>query len=292
MDIFLTKGMKLRGLLITVLMLAACAASSEEASPTPAISPSALAPNVSLEEVEDLFGSNLEYPEPEVQELLLAIGMERTSTGSRFREERIGVPYIVYDTPVAWVSRYRTGDKSVDTLVNMALVMMISKSKSESTYRVGVDLLRKAAEKGYWPASAFTAGEYLRQAAEIGDKVGNNRFRDESIESKRMLLLGKLAMEHLNRCAEAGFAPCQYRIGFWLANSADKPTEGVEVLRHAIKSTLQDNRYQGYVDESFFHAVQVIYDLGESAGLSHAMREQYRGLLEGYSKGSQQSLNM
>ncbi|EIF42786.1 hypothetical protein DOK_12001 [gamma proteobacterium BDW918] len=280
----------MRAILLLALATLAGMGQSAKADSAPLLSPSSLAPNVSLEEVKDVFGDNLDVMTGELQELMLAIALERTDTSSSFKSHRIGIPYIVYDSPESWLGRYRSGDRSVDTLVNMALLMVLSKSKTDETTRVGADLLRKASEQGYWPASSYTASNYLRQAVLIGEGIGVQGMQSESAEGDRILKLGQMALDQLNNCADANFAPCQYKIGFWLADSADKAADGVRVLRHAVKVTLEDRRYQGYVDESFEQAVRVIYRAGEAAGLSEEVRDQYLALLDFYSEKAKQTI--
>ncbi len=87
-------------------------------------------------------------------------------------------------------------------------------------------------------------------------------------------------MKRYNECAELGFAPCQYRIGFWLANSKKSLNEGLNVLRQAIKTTSKDTRYNGALDGAIIMAAKEIVFKGEQAGLDYVVRKEYTKLIQ------------
>ncbi|POP52621.1 hypothetical protein [Zhongshania marina] len=248
-----------------------------------ASSPADTAPNVSIEEVKAIFGDGLNTDNPVLQRLLLAIGMERTRHDMTFQEQKIGVPYIVDATPEYWATKFAEGDKRIDTLVNSALLLLFADSPIPNADLAAVQLLNEAASKGYWPASSYMAEFYVARLIEqAADPQGSIPMSVDYLAN-----LGKAtaeqAMGHLNVCASAGFAPCQYRIGFWLSDSAADLNNGLTVLREAIRTTLADARYEGYVDSSFHEAVTRIYEKGAEIGLSETARNQYLDLLTKYS---------
>lgn len=247
-----------------------------------ASSPADTAPNVSIEEVKAIFGDGLDTDNPVLQRLLLAIGMERTRHDMAFQEQKIGIPYIVDATPQYWATKFANGDKSIDTLVNSALLLLFADSPIPNADLVAIQLLNEAASKGYWPASSYMAEFYIaRLFDQASDPQGSTPMSADYLAN-----LGKAtaeqAMGHLNVCASAGFAPCQYRIGFWLSDSAADLNNGLTVLREAIRTTLADARYEGYVDSSFHQAVTKIYEKGAEIGLSDTARNQYLDLLNQY----------
>ncbi len=246
-----------------------------------ALGPADTAPNVTLEEVNALFGDRLETNEPHLKKLLLAIGMERTNPAGQFKDQHVGIPYIVDASPEHWAGRLANGNKDIDTLVNSALLLLFADSGIDHPERAAANLLNQAAVKGYWPASTYMAKQYMDA---LSDPL---ILAPLSLEAKKLKLAeyAQELMSHLNQCASAGFAPCQYEVGFWLSQSAEHAADGLNVLREAVRTTISDSRYAGYVDESFFEAVNYIYDRGAEFGLPDLAREQYLSLLDKFGSG-------
>tara|TARA_R110001592_G_scaffold221139_2_gene475806 strand:+ start:12679 stop:13515 length:837 start_codon:yes stop_codon:yes gene_type:complete len=246
------------------------------------------APNTTLEDVKAIFGGNLETNDPSLKELLLAIGIERTRESDYFQDIRVGIPYIVDATPEYWAEKLASGNRDIDTLVNSALLILFTDNDIPRSNQVVANLLGQAASLGYWPASTYMANIYGRELIKQSS-LTPLRADARTLRSRE---IAELRMDHLNACAAAGFAPCQYQIGFWLSESREQVGNGFSVLREAVRTTLSDPRYTGYVDQSFQNAVAYIYDRGEEFGLSSAAREQYLDLLNSFSATPGQSALM
>jgi hypothetical protein len=235
-------------------------------------SPQKHAPEVTFDQVEEIFGHNLNPSNSTLKMLLLAIGMDHTSTDSPHQSQRIGIPYIVHDSPSLWVSRLQSGEKGVDVLVNNALLLLFSREPIPGAQDAATHLMQLAADRGYWPADFYIAeinlSGYLTESdAQIG-------ILPADIQTARD------TMSRYNKCAEMGFAPCQYRIGFWLSNSLPSMADGVSVLRSAINTTINDTRYQGVLDGAIVMAATEIVYKGAEAGLGDDVRREYVELIE------------
>jgi hypothetical protein len=247
--------------------------------------PADKAPNVTLEDVKAIFGDNLETKDPSLNELLLAIGIERTSESDQFQELRVGIPYIVDSTPDYWAQKLASGNRDIDTLVNSALLILFTDNNIPKSEQIVANLLGQAASLGYWPASTYMANIYGRELSRHA-LITPMKTEDRIHKSRE---IAQYRMDHLNACAEAGFAPCQYQIGFWLSESTEQVGNGFTVLREAVRTTLSDSRYSGYVDHNFKEAISYIYNRGEEFGLNKVAREQYLGLLSSFSSTASES---
>ena len=86
-------------------------------------------PEVTFDKVQEIFGHNLDTDDTVLKTLLLAIGMDHTSTESPHANERIGIPYIVHEGPGYWVARLKSGERKLEVLVNNALLLLFTKGK-------------------------------------------------------------------------------------------------------------------------------------------------------------------
>ncbi len=212
-------------------------------------------PDVSFEKVKSIFGDNINPTDTHLKLLLLAVAMDHTSTASTFKNQKIGIPYIVETGPGFWVGRLKNGDRTLEVLVNNALLLLFSKENIHNR-KQGVDYLMRLAEaENYWPATFYLAETQLSQKLTIdydnqgvlsGRITGNTRKTAQEV------------MTRYNRCAEIGFSPCQIRIGLWLASSPGSANDSIRVLRAAIQSTLSDPRYGDTVDPLLKQSAMII----------------------------------
>lgn len=212
-------------------------------------------PDVSFEKVKAIFGENINPTDTHLKLLLLAVAMDHTSTASTFKNQKIGIPYIVEKGPGFWVGRLKNGDRSLEVLVNNALLLLFSKENIHNR-KQGVDYLMRLAEiENYWPATFYLAETQLSRKLTIdyenpgiltGKITGNTKKTAQEV------------MARYNHCAEIGFSPCQIRIGLWLASSPDSANDSIRVLRAAIRSTLSDPRYGDTLDPLLRQSAMII----------------------------------
>jgi len=235
-------------------------------------------PEVTLDTVQEIFGHNLETQDTTLKTLLLAIGMDHTTNTSPNAESNIGIPFIVDKGPKYWVARLVNKDYEVEVLVNNALLLLFSKEEFPNAQQAADDLMLTASAKGYWPASYYIAERNLNKflTRDLTKKISSAG----AITTEKLKTIADDTMKRYNECAELGFAPCQYRIGFWLANSEKTVKDGLEVLRRAIKTTMSDKRYFGALDGAIISAAKEIVFKGEEAGLEHVVREEYTKLIQ------------
>lgn len=233
-------------------------------------------PEVTFDKVEEIFGHNLDTDDTTLKTLLLAIGMDHTAPGSPHIEQQIGIPYIVHKSAEYWVSKLKTGERRIDVLVNNALLLLFTKEDIPNSKSVAFDLMKLAADKGYWPADYYIAENNLSKYltpdySHLTPKTG--AITSENIDMARDTMM------RYNRCAEMGFAPCQYRIGFWLTNSDKTIKDGLSVLRQAINTTISDNRYTTTLDRAMISASAEIVLKGDTVGIDEETRQKYAGLV-------------
>jgi hypothetical protein len=234
-------------------------------------------PDVTFDKVQDIFGHNLDTDDTKLKTLLLAIGMDHTSSNSPHSSQRIGIPYIVSDGPDYWASRLKSGDRKLEVFVNNALLILFTKEEIPHAKEAGFALLNTAADSGYWPADYYIAESNLENHLTMDyDSISLKN----GIISGDVMTIAKDTMFRYNRCAGMGFAPCQYRIGFWLSNSPQTLKDGLDVLRIAIHTTMNDKRYQGIMDGALVMAAKEVVFKGEQAGIDKVVREEYASLIK------------
>ena len=265
--------MRLLGILAALsLSLFSSIAASE--SNSPAEKPF---PEVTFDKVQEIFGHNLDTDDTVLKTLLLAIGMDHTSTESPHANERIGIPYIVHEGPGYWVARLKSGERKLEVLVNNALLLLFTKEEIPRAQETAFALMKSAADKGYWPADYYVAESNLSKHLTVDYTEGSSSARVMDEKSK---VIAKDAMTRYNRCADMGFAPCQYRIGFWLSNSTKTLKDGLDVLRTAIHTSRNDTRYQGVLDGALIMAAKEIVFKGDQVGMDKVVREEYANLVK------------
>jgi len=235
-------------------------------------------PEVTFDRVNAIFGDNLDASDPRLKTLLLAIGMDHTSTSSPHKREQVGVPFIVHYGAHYWVNRLAAGDASIDVLVNNALLLLFAETEIPGREEAAYSLMTAAAGSGYWPADYFIAETDLQNHL-VRDPVNIVPLSNE-IDRSHLQEVAQKTMAAYNRCAELGFAPCRYRIGFWLSNSQPTLVDGLTVLQNAVNTTLRDTRYQGVLDAELVSATTALVEHGHLIGLTADMRQQYDQLLK------------
>jgi hypothetical protein len=241
-----------------------------------------LFPEVTFDRVTEVFGDNLDTNDERLKTLLLAVAMDHSSPESPNRAEQVGVPYIVHFGPAYWVRRLTDGDNSVEVLANNALLLLFAEADIPGREKAAVSLMERAAKADYWPADYFIAETNLAEhlMRDTNDLVPLTKV----INQTGMREIAMNTMEAYNRCAKIGFAPCRYRIGFWLANSESSFDDGLRVLQTAVDTTLKDTRYDGVLDGALITATEQLAAKGDQIGLDAATREQYAELGAEYSK--------
>lgn len=269
--------------LVGAMMIAAPASASAETSSGKPF------PEVTFDRVSEIFGQNLDTSEERLQTLLLAIGMDHTTPTSPFLEEEVGIPFIVHYGPNHWVNRLTSGDMSVDVLVNNALLLLFAEADIPNREQAAFDLMKLASEKGYWPADYFVAETNLLNHLVRGPDVAIPMAA--TIETSGLKQVAQDTMDAFSRCAEIGFAPCRYRIGFWLSNSQQTLQDGLKVLQAAIDVNLKDTRYENKLDGALVAAANELAARGEAIGLGSDTVDQYRKLIDQYSRSASRLVN-
>lgn len=237
-----------------------------------------VAPEVTFDKVSEIFGHNLSTNEFSRKTLLLAIAMDHTTADSPHFSSKIGIPYIVHSGPSFWVNRLQSGDLSLEVLVNNALLILFTKADIPGRENGTIKLMRMAAKKGYWPADYYLAEMDLRERGISTPLLSEN----PAFEKGRGVSPGAInqaTFQRYTRCAEMGFAPCQFRLGFWLAASPATLPQGILALRHAIRTSLSDVRYKGLDNVIVLAAKEIVFK-GESAGIDQGVRAVYGQLIE------------
>lgn len=235
-------------------------------------------PEVTFDKVQEVFGFNLDNAKGIKQILLLAIGMDHTTPGSPHMDQNVGIPFIVDTGPHYWINRFASGERKIDVLVNNALILLFGKDNNLEADLGARKLLQAASNLGYWPADFYIAEDNIttKLSADFSLAGDNGNF----IADSNLRALATETMDKLSNCAEMGFAPCQYRLGFWLSSSPEGLKGGMEALKEAIKTTLGDTRYQGVMDTSLILAAREIVMKGDYAGIDSIVREEYLNLLK------------
>lgn len=236
-------------------------------------------PDVSFEKVQEVFGFNLDTEDTLLKTLLLAVAMDHTSSTSPNSDQSIGIPFIVDRGPGYWVKRLNNGDRTIEVLANNAILLLFTKEKIPNGKSAAISLMRAAADKGYWPADYFIAEVDLEKTLSIDYTKPTPLTGKISGEAET---IARSTMDKYNRCAEIGFAPCQFRIGFWLLGSSHTTKNGLDVLRHAINTTVNDSRYLGVLDNTVIMASNKIVQIGEGFGIDSLVRQEYGQLSKKY----------
>ena len=270
----------LNRLFIVLLVLAASNVMSNQdrgTSSTGEENTTALAPHVTFDRVFDLFANNIEFASDIKKQFLLAIAVDHTSTHSPHKGEDIGVPYVVAGGAHYWIDRLANKDTSIEVLVNSAILLMFGKDRAVASDATAFKLLSAAADKGYWPANFYVAEYNLKK--HLMKKEDNFQVVSSMIGNPSTYVIAQDTMTRFNQCAETGFAPCQFRVGFWLSHSPKTLKDGIEILRNAINITLRDKRYNGILEASVIVASQEIVDIGYKAGMLQQDIFEYEELL-------------
>ncbi len=220
-------------------------------------------PNPSFEKVSHYFGNNLDTDKPMEKMLLMAVGIEHERNLEQGRVNAIGIPFIADKGPQYWVNQLQVSSDDVPSLVNSALIVLFSKEEFPDKYNLANKLLLKASKQGYWPASFYTAEYDLNKQFLLDDRA--LPASNQKIESPELLTKFKKMSDRFSQCAQAGFAPCQFRIGFWKASNPTTYQEGVEMLKSAINNALSDHRYSSELKQVISEASKVVLSLDETS---------------------------
>ncbi|MDN3385101.1 hypothetical protein QL995_20970 [Pseudoalteromonas sp. APC 3358] len=266
-----------RSVSVALLFFSMSAGATEETTESLPYKPS---PDVSFEKVEGIFGQNINTSDSTLKMLLLAIGMDHTAVHSPHFSQSIGIPFIADRGPEYWVSRLKSGETELEVIVNNALLLLFTKESIPDGHNAALKLMTVAAERGYWPAEFYVAEKSLMER--LVHDFSKPSPRTGKIQAESQRALAQATMDRFSRCAQMGFAPCQYRVGFWLSAGNSTKRQGLGVLRQAIQTTMKDTRYKGILDGALILAAQEIVRSGEEAGIDRVIREEYIKLVENY----------
>ena len=241
------------------------------------VAPAKNSPDVSFEKVQEIFGNNVNPTDSTLKLLLLAIAMDGTATTSTFKDQKIGIPYIVETGPSYWVNKLKAKDHSLDVLVNNALILLFAKEDISNREKGAAYLMQLAEEKSYWPASFYLAEKQL--ASQLVVDYGKPNPLTGKITSDEKIKLATETMKRYNLCADVGFSPCQFRIGFWLANSPRNIESAIPVIRTAVKSTISDPRYGDSTDAFMILAANILLFHRDKYLMSDEERKFYEKLV-------------
>ena len=234
---------RMKRLGLTAVLVGALSATGVKATASDLdVTASPVVPGVTQAEIKQLFGNRLDQTTRAESLLLFAQAMDATSSASPFAGQRIGVPYLVGDGAGFWAMSLATHDRSIETLVNNAFLLLFMDASQENMPERSaraLELLEAASDRGYWPADIYLAEHYFDQASQ-------HLPAPFDIERVRLEKIGK-AFEHYLSCAQVGFAPCQLKLGFMylVAGSLEA---GVPLLQAAIEIVRQDARYLDSVE--------------------------------------------
>jgi hypothetical protein len=203
-------------------------------------------PDVEFERVDKIFGNNIYSNDPTLKLFLLAIAMDHTSTASTFTRYKIGIPYIAETGAGYWVKRLKNKDYALDVVVNNALILLFSKEDIPNRKAGTLTLMQIAETHAYWPASFYLAESQLAEKLSL-DYSAPIPYRLQISDPTRKNIASDV-MKRFNFCAEVGFSPCQFRIGFWLVGAQGNLENGLNIIRSAINTTLADPRYNDVLD--------------------------------------------
>lgn len=201
-------------------------------------------PEIRKQDVEERFGQRLKNATRAENLLLLGIALDTVNAESTFKDREIGIPYLVGDGAGYWALLLSQGDRSVDVLVNNALMLLFADKSEEVLLPVerttaAVKLLTMAQREGYWPASAYLAEHYFELAVQpvfpplIPDHI-QSRYR-------------KAAFDYYMACTKVGFAPCHLKVGFWYL-SDHKVEAALPYLKVGVELVGRDKRYMTMPD--------------------------------------------
>ena len=236
-----------------------------------------------LNEVTIMFGENLNEAQGIEKDLLLAIGVDHTASYSPDEIKEIGIPFILKSGPRYWIAALEAGNYDLPVLVNNALILIYAKESNEETKKSALVLFRIAAEMNYWPAKFYIAEFNLENllSADYGEQI-----QDMSIEDAELQRIASKTMEYYRDCAQRGFAPCQYRLGTWLATRQETAANGLKLLESAIKTSLNDSRYEQNFEKRRANAALILATVGKQFGYSKERISEFEGLVvhnpEGY----------
>lgn len=237
------------------------------------------APDVTFDKVKPIFGFNLDSEDPTLRNLLLAISMDHTSEKSPYADQNIGIPFIVDREPDYWAGRLAEDEKwETEVLVNNALLLLFADQNIPNAKEHAMKLMQGAAAQGYWPADFYIADMNIRNV--LSRNTSEFRVVNGSFEMSKYQDIAQDTITRLNNCAAVGFAPCQFRIGFWLSGSEKTLSDGITVLRAAIQTTLKDKRYTGILENYIAQASNIIISKGAEVGIDSVIRGEYQRLME------------
>lgn len=224
-------------------------------------------PEIRKQDVEERFGQRLKNATRAENLLLLGIALDTVNAESPFKDREIGIPYLVGDGAGYWALLLSQGDRSVDVLVNNALMLLFADKGDEVMPQIdrtaaAVKLLTLAQREGYWPASAYLAEHYFELAAQpvlpplIPDHI-QSRYR-------------KAAFDYYMACTKVGFAPCHLKVGFWYL-SDHKGEAGLSYLKAGIELVGRDKRYMTIPD--VVGDTELALTLLSSPSLPHTVEE-------------------
>lgn len=222
------------------------------------------APEISEEQVKEVFGDALSKANRAENLLFLAIAYDHNTKGSPTNKTYAGIPFIVDKGPGYWVKLFKMKDMSLDVLVNNAILLNHLPSKNDDTAnrkQAAFKLLKHAANQGYWPAKVYVAETILEQ---------NNK-----IQSKADL---ELAFKYLTECSSIDFAPCSLKLGMLYLADKSKPGAWIPFFESSVELVREDLRYnKSHETMSDLHFALAV--LSDEKSFPEERREYYKNIL-------------
>ena len=233
-------------------------------------------PILTQEEVTTAFGENLEMAPRAEALLMLAVAMDATTPSSPFADQQIGIPFITSERMGYWVMLFQQGDRRVETLVNNALIVLFMHDPAiplSKRQPAAATLLSLAAKQGYWPAKAYLAERHFEQ---MQQQLDTPLMPAMSAENQR----GQIFAD-LQACAQVGFAPCHYKLGFWYL-AGGQVEAALPMLQAGVELVRRDRRYLSdkATLEDTVDSLKILVD--ERAPITVGERTQYQQILEGF----------
>lgn len=240
------------------------------------------APDLSETDVQSLFGDRLENADRAENLLLLAIALDHQSQETPTRDALIGIPYIADAGPGYWVMLLQQEGHTprLSTLVNNALILAFLEELGHSQHvrqEASSKLLTIAASQGYWPAKVYLAERKMAHWRDLMTTQVPLRS-----EGPTEVAQGELeqVFSYLTDCSHLGFAPCQFRLGFWYLQDENKQDAAIEYLRAGIEIVRRDARYT-QSKESMMDMTNALRVLSTPlSGLPSEERDAYLSLLQ------------
>ena len=239
-------------------------------------------PALSETDVQALFGDRLSKADRAENLLLLAIAFDHQSQESPTHEQPIGIPFIADVGPGYWVMllQQEASTPRLSTLVNNALILTFLQEEGhteEARQQASQLLLQIAASQGYWPAKVYLAERTMARWVDsmtIQIPLKQEELADIPQAEQEQVF------RYLAECSQIGFAPCQFRLGFWYMQDGAKQEAAIEFLRAGVEVARRDTRYTQSRETMVDLKIALRFLADPMSGLTDEERDAYALALE------------